>query len=120
MTDRITTITNEGLTFDVLDEGPIEGTPVVLLHGFPERSSSWSEVAPRLHAAGLRTFAMDQRGYSRGARPKWRRDYRVTELVADVVALVDAAVGPDRRVHVVGHDLGAIVSWVLACAIRIV
>lgn len=113
-TGRITTLRRGSLTFDVYDEGPADGEVVLLLHGFPERSSSWRLVAPQLHEAGYRTVAMDQRGYSRGARPKWRRDYRVTELVADVVALVDAAVGPDRRVHVVGHDLGAIVSWVLA------
>lgn len=111
MTDRITTITHEGLTFDVLDEGPVEGTPVVLLHGFPERSSSWREVAPLLHAAGLRTFAMDQRGYSPGARPSGRRSYRMHHLVGDVAALINAIGQP---VHLVGHDWGAAVGWAVA------
>ena len=35
-------------------------------------------------------------------------------LLADVVALVDAAVGPQGQVHVVGHDWGAIPAWLLA------
>lgn len=111
MTDRITTITNEGLTFDVLDEGPLEGAPVVLLHGFPERSSTWREVAPLLHAAGLRTIAMDQRGYSPGARPAGRRSYRMRHLTGDVAALI-AAIG--QPVHLVGHDWGAAVGWAVA------
>jgi pimeloyl-ACP methyl ester carboxylesterase len=99
------------LTFDVLDEGPLDGEPVVLLHGFPQRSTCWRLVAPLLHAAGLRTYAPDQRGYSRGARPGRRRDYRLSHLVDDVVALADAIGGP---VHLVGHDWGAAVAWALA------
>ena len=113
-TGRITTVRRGSLTFDVYDEGPADGEVVVLLHGFPERASSWRLVAPQLHEAGYRTLAIDQRGYSRGARPKRRRDYRVDELVADVMALVDAAVGPAGRVHVVGHDWGAVVAWGVA------
>lgn len=111
---RISTVARDGLTFDVLDEGPADGELVVLLHGFPERATSWRHVAPLLHAQGYRTLAMDQRGYARGARPRRRRDYRVRELVGDVLALVDAAAGSTRSVHVVGHDWGAIVAWGLA------
>lgn len=111
MSDPITQFTNDGLTFDVLDEGPSDGPPVVLLHGFPERSSSWRHVAPLLHAAGFRTLAPDQRGYSRGARPSRRRDYTLRRLVGDVVALVERVGGP---VHLVGHDWGASVAWSVA------
>lgn len=111
MTERISTIAHEGLTFDVLDEGPVEGAPVVLLHGFPERSSCWREVAPLLHAAGLRTLAIDQRGYSPGARPRGRRSYRMRHLAGDVEALT-SAIG--RPVHLVGHDWGAAVGWAVA------
>lgn len=109
--DRITTYTHDALSFDVRDEGPLDGDVVVLLHGFPERASSWAEVAALLHAQGFRTLAPDQRGYSRGARPTRRRDYRVSLLCADVAALVELTDGP---VHLVGHDWGAIVAWTLA------
>ncbi|MGZ4454971.1 MAG: alpha/beta fold hydrolase [Nocardioides sp.] len=108
---RVTAYAREGLTFDVRDEGPLDGTPVVLLHGFPERSTSWREVAPLLHAAGCRTYAPDQRGYAPGARPRRRRDYRLPLLVADVVALVERIGAP---VHLVGHDWGAAVAWLVA------
>lgn len=111
MTDtqrRITQVERVGLTFDVLDEGPLDGEPIVLLHGFPERATSWRYVVPILNAAGYRTLALDQRGYSPGARPTRRRDYVQEEIAADVRALIDAAGG---SAHVVGHDWGAIAAW---------
>lgn len=103
---------HDGLTFDVRDEGPRDGETVVLLHGYPEDSSAWSLVAPRLHDAGFRTLAPDQRGYSPGARPPGAASYAIGRLVDDVVALLDAA-GLDRA-HVVGHDWGGGVAWEIA------
>jgi pimeloyl-ACP methyl ester carboxylesterase len=101
-----------GLTFDVRDAGPSDGDPVVLLHGFPQDSTAWNQVAPLLHRNGLRTLAPDQRGYSPMARPRGRSHYRLRETTADVLALLDAAgLG---SAHVVGHDWGAGVGWALA------
>ncbi len=108
---RITSMERQGLTFDVFDEGPLDGEVVVLLHGFPERSTSWHRVAPLLHERGYRTLAMDQRGYSPGARPKRRWSYRVSNLMDDVGALIELTGGP---AHVVGHDWGAVPAWALA------
>ena len=47
------------LTFDVRVDGPEDGRPVLLLHGFPETSASWASVSPLLAQAGLRTYAPD-------------------------------------------------------------
>lgn len=113
MTGRIRSYHHDGLVFDVDDAGPLEGEPVVLLHGFPQRATSWRLVAPRLHEAGYRTLAPDQRGYSRGARPRRRRDYAGQRLLADVVALAEEIGGP---VHLVGHDWGAAVGWLVAAS----
>jgi pimeloyl-ACP methyl ester carboxylesterase len=101
------------LEFEVRDTGPLAGSPVVLLHGFPERASHWDAVAERLNEAGLRTLAPDQRGYSPGARPRTREAYRMKYLVADVVALLELLGEP---VHLVGHDWGAAVAWRLAAS----
>ncbi len=108
---RITSYERAGLAFDVIDEGPLDGPPVVLLHGFPQRATSWAKVTPLLGEAGFRTYAPDQRGYSPGARPHGRRAYKATELVDDVVALIDRI---DAPVHLVGHDWGAAVAWGVA------
>jgi pimeloyl-ACP methyl ester carboxylesterase len=112
MSERVFEVNRGGLVFDIRDQGPLEGEPVVLLHGFPERANSWDEVARILHEAGYRTLAMDQRGYSPRARPKSRRDYKVDELVRDVLALIDEL--PSSTAHLVGHDWGAAVAWSVA------
>lgn len=121
---------NDGLTFDVFDSGsPNAAAPtaddaggheaaaasqgtVLLLHGFPQTSKIWRDVTPILGAAGLRTLAFDQRGYSPGARPRGRRNYRIDVLVGDAVALIELL--DEGPVHLVGHDWGAIVAWQLA------
>jgi pimeloyl-ACP methyl ester carboxylesterase len=108
-----TQLTRDGLTFDVTEDGPPEGEPVVLLHGWPQYSDSWDAVVPLLTEAGYRTIRMDQRGYSPGARPRGRRAYRMAEMVADAAALIDHYGG---SAHVVGHDWGAAVAWALAAA----
>ncbi|MDG4756577.1 alpha/beta fold hydrolase [Micromonospora sp. WMMD710] len=103
-----------GLMFEVRAGGPPDGEAVLLLHGFPQHSGEWDDVVPALHAAGLRTYALDQRGYSPDARPAAVDAYRIPELVADVVAVLDA-LGLDA-VHLVGHDWGAVVAWAVAAA----
>src|SRR3954449_6424 len=101
-----------GLRFTVWDEGPVDAETVVLLHGFPQSAQSWIGVSRPLLAAGYRVIAPDQRGYTPQARPRPRRAYRLNELVADVMALVDTA-GVDR-VHLVGHDWGGGIAWMVA------
>ena len=47
------------LSFDVRTDGPEDGPPVLLLHGFPETSLSWSAVTPLLAEAGRRVLLVD-------------------------------------------------------------
>ncbi|MBM4475040.1 alpha/beta fold hydrolase [Rhodococcus hoagii] len=100
------------LTFDVTVAGPDDGTPILLLHGFPESSASWRPVTPRLVRAGLRVIAPNQRGYSPDARPERVDEYRFDRLVGDVVGLLDAY--DIESAHLVGHDWGAAVAWQVA------
>jgi len=110
--DETTPVTVGDLTFDVRMTGPDDGEPVILLHGFPESSLSWSGVAPLLAGAGLRVIAPDQRGYSPGARPPGVESYTTDLLADDVIGIADAlGIG---TLHLVGHDWGAAVAWVTA------
>ncbi|WP_433591720.1 alpha/beta fold hydrolase [Nocardia sp. CA-145437] len=108
---RFTAFRRDGLVFPVIDSGPITGDPVLLLHGWPQDSRSWHEVAELLNQAGFRTFAPDLRGASRTAAPRWRWQYRLDELAADVLSMIDQI---GRPVHVVGHDWGAAAAWAAA------
>ncbi len=85
------------------------GTPVLLLHGFPETSAMWTPLLDALARDGHRAVAFDQRGYSPMARPDAVEDYAVWNLVADVLAVADR-LGWDEF-HLVGHDWGAAVGW---------
>jgi pimeloyl-ACP methyl ester carboxylesterase len=100
------------LVFEVIDSGQADGPVVVLLHGFPEQNTMWRSIIPGLAAQGYRCLAPSQRGYSPGARPMRRRDYRISELAEDVRALIDASGA--QRVHLVGHDWGGTVAWRVA------
>ncbi len=102
-----------GYVFDVIEAGPPQGTPVVLLHGFPQDALSWENVTPALNQAGFRTLALSLRGTSAGAMPTEIGQYRTIESVHDVIALLDAVKA--ERAHVVGHDFGGMVAWALAC-----
>ena len=100
------------LTFDVRVEGPEDGRPVLLLHGFPQTSASWAAVSPMLAEAGLRTYAPDQLGYSPGARPDEVAAYtaqNLAQVTADLMTALEIPVA-----DVVGHDWGANVAWTLA------
>lgn len=106
------TFQRDGLTFDVRDSGPTDGPAVVCLHGFPQDGTAFDALTPLLVAEGLRVLVPDQRGYSPGARPAGRSAYVLREVVADVVALLDAA-GVEQA-HVIGHDWGGVVAWTFA------
>lgn len=99
-------------TFRVAVDGPEDGEPVILLHGFPEDMTCWNATAALLHEAGMRTYAPDQRGYSPLARPVGTEFYRLPLLAQDIVNLMDALDLPTARL--VGHDWGAVVAWYAA------
>lgn len=87
-----------------LGEGPV----VLLVHGFPESWYSWRLQLGALADAGFRAVAVDVRGYGRSSRPAHASAYRMTELVADIAAVVGALdAGPAA---VVGHDWGAAIA----------
>lgn len=98
--------------------GPSDGELVLLLHGFPQSRHTWRHQVPALAIAGYQAVAPDGRGYSPGVRPdptSGLEAYGIDRLVADVLDLV-AACGLDRsdRFHLVGHDWGGQVAWVVA------
>jgi NAD(P)-dependent dehydrogenase (short-subunit alcohol dehydrogenase family)/pimeloyl-ACP methyl ester carboxylesterase len=99
----------EGLELAV-DEGGPEGAPVVLLvHGYPDTSAVWRDVATRL-IDRYHVVTYDVRGAGASGAPAGRKGYALDLLVADMTAVIDA-VAPDRPVHLVGHDWGSTQGW---------
>jgi pimeloyl-ACP methyl ester carboxylesterase len=99
-----------GYRFDAIARGE-QGAPLVLfLHGWPSFATSWREVMSAASAAGFRAVAVDQRGYSPGARPAEIPDYAIDRLTADIDGFARALAG-DARFHLVGHDWGGLIAW---------
>ena len=109
---RFEHVHTNGIRLHVAQAGPVDGPLVILLHGFPEFWYGWRKQMPALAAAGYCVWAPDQRGYNLSDKPPKVRDYRLGELAADVVGLIDAA-GRERAM-VVGHDWGGAVAWWMA------
>jgi haloacetate dehalogenase len=87
------------------------GTPVVLLHGYPQSGLCWHRVAPVL-AESHAVVVPDLRGYGRSSTPPDDDDHTVyskRQMAADVVAVM-TALGHDRFA-VVGHDRGGRVAY---------
>jgi pimeloyl-ACP methyl ester carboxylesterase len=100
------------VTLHVVQGGPVDGTPVVLLHGFPEFWFAWAGVIRPLADAGYRVILPDQRGYGDSDKPRDVAAYQVDRLGDDVAGLI-AALGHERA-FVVAHDWGGGVAWNLA------
>lgn len=98
---------------EVLVEGT--GTPVLLLHGYPDSARLWRHQIPALVGAGFRTIAPDLRGFGESDKPDAVEDYAMARSIADMVAVLDA-LGLERA-HVVGHDWGAGLAWALAALV---
>jgi pimeloyl-ACP methyl ester carboxylesterase len=88
------------------------GRPVLLLHGFPDSGNLWRHQVPALAVAGYQLIVPDLRGYGHSAKPAEVESYGLLQLAGDVIGILDL-LGIDRA-HVVGHDWGAALSWVLA------
>jgi pimeloyl-ACP methyl ester carboxylesterase len=114
VTERMVEVRRGKLVFPVRTAGPDDGEPVILLHGFPQTSRAWSPYLACLSEAGLRGIAPDLRGYAPTARPSAVGDYAVEHLLADVLGIADSL--GVHRFHLVGHDWGGVIGWVLAAA----
>lgn len=98
--------TVNGIRMHYVEAG--DGEPVVLLHGFPESWYSWRHQLRALAAAGYRAIAPDQRGYN---LTEAKGPYDTGTLQADILCLMDH-LGIERA-HVVGHDWGGAIAWLL-------
>jgi haloacetate dehalogenase len=86
------------------------GSPIVLLHGFPQTHLMWRHVAADL-AADHTVICPDLRGYGASDKPAETdgTTYSKRTMAADIVAL--AAASGHERFAVAGHDRGALVAF---------
>ena len=98
-----------GVRLHIVEAGPADGKPVLLLHGFPEFWWGWRHQIPALAAAGRRVVAPDLRGYNLSGKPRGICSYGLEALTDDLRGLLDD-LGPDP-IDLVAHDWGGAVAW---------
>ena len=89
-----------------------QGTPVVLLHGFPLSGAIWHEHQKRL-SDRYRVITPDLRGHGRSPAPSGV--YEMDLLARDVLAVLDALL--IKKAIIMGHSMGgyvALAAWKLA------
>ncbi|RSO08531.1 alpha/beta hydrolase [Streptomyces sp. WAC 06783] len=99
---------DDGITLNAAVGGT--GSPVVLLHGFPQTHVMWRHVASDL-AADHTVICPDLRGYGASDKPaeSGTEVYAKRTMARDIVRLA-AALGHDRFM-LAGHDRGALVAF---------
>jgi pimeloyl-ACP methyl ester carboxylesterase len=98
-----------GVGIEVFVEGPADGAPVLLMHGWPDSHRLWRHQVAALSEAGYRTIAPDLRGFGDSDKPEDVEAYRLKHSVADMIAVLDACEVEQARV--VAHDWGGVAAW---------
>src|SRR5918994_6980548 len=96
------------------DTGPADGSPVILLHGWPYDIHTYVDVAPLLASAGYRVIVPFLRGYGTTlflSRDTFRTG-QPSALARDAIALMDA-LKIDKAI-VGGCDWGARTADIIA------
>ncbi len=104
-------IRTEGAVIHTVRAG--HGTPLLLLHGYPQTHAMWHGLAPLL-AREHHVVCADLRGYGDSSKPNSgdAATYSKRTMAADM-AMVMQRLGHERF-HVIGHDRGARVAHRLA------
>jgi pimeloyl-ACP methyl ester carboxylesterase len=110
MNEKTRKIQLSEVELNVYGEGA--GPAVLLLHGFPDSHALWRKMIPLLVNEGYRVIAPDQRGFGESSAPRGARRYRMERVADDALELLDAL--DVRQAHIVGHDWGAVIAWLLA------
>lgn len=111
------TFSSDGVEIAFIDEGPREGAPVLLIHGFASNAkTNWVDPlwVRFLVGAGRRVIAMDCRGHGASQKLYALEDYGAPLMAEDARRLLDHL--GIERCDVMGYSMGARITAFLALA----
>ncbi len=96
------------------EAGPADGSPVILLHGWPYDIYSFVDVTPLLASAGYHVIVPYLRGYgpTRFLSNETARNGQPSAIAADIIALMDAL--KVEKATLAGFDWGARTANIVA------
>ena len=101
--------TSSGLTIHVAEAGPEDGSPVMLVHGFPQHWWEWRRLIGPLASDGYRVLVPDLRGAGWSDAP--RGPYPKADMADDLLAVLDE-LGVERA-WIAAHDWGGPAGFIL-------
>ncbi len=102
------TVPTSGAVIALRMWGPVEGTPVVLVHGGAAHAAWWDHIGPLL--AGCRVVALDLSGHGDSS---WRERYLIDDWRDEVLAVIRSTHVAERPL-LVGHSMGGLVAYATA------
>ena len=100
-------VTVNGVRMRSYVRGPVDGKPVVLVHGLGGSAEDWLKIAPYLVKAGYRVYTPDLPGYGESEQPRsWT--YSIPEEAGAVVGYMDAL--GLKQVDLAGWSMG---GWIV-------
>jgi pimeloyl-ACP methyl ester carboxylesterase len=108
-----TDLTVDGRKYPVIEAG--EGPLVVCLHGFPDNYETWQHQIEPFVAAGYRIVCPMMPGFAPGTESTSGANtpvYAVSKIIAVIEVLLNDS--GEKKCHLVGHDWGALVSYMVA------
>lgn len=108
------TVRTQTLEIGYLESGRADGTPVILLHGWPSDVHDWDDVASALAQQGMRVLVPYLRGFgpTRFLDPSTPRSGQQAAVGADLRDFIDALQLPPAVL--VGYDWGGRAACVVA------
>ncbi len=120
-----TALLSTGIRMHHYLDGPEDGRPLVLLHGWPHTGWHFRRTLPLFAAAGYRVVAPDYRGAGYSSRPRGDLDagtrrggYDKWSMAEDIHELVHTQLGLPAPATVLGHDIGSMVATAYAFRYR--
>ncbi|MCB1157155.1 MAG: alpha/beta fold hydrolase [Leptospiraceae bacterium] len=83
---------------------------LLFLHGYPDNHKTWSHQIESFKD-NYRIIVFDIRGCGGSTPPPSRKGYHIDHLMQDVDNVLNVFLEKDEKVHLVGHDWGAIIFW---------
>jgi pimeloyl-ACP methyl ester carboxylesterase len=103
-----------GLKVRVVESGPADGPPVVLLSGWGGCVYMWRKNLPALAEAGLRVIAVDLKGQGLSDKPLEPAEYTSEKMTAHALEILDAL--KLKRVRLVGQSMAGKIAADVALA----
>lgn len=111
-----TVTSSDGVELALIEAGERQRPTLVFIHGYPDTKEMWDGVVAHL-ADRFHLIAYDVRGAGASSAPRRTPAYDFERLANDFEAVL-ASVAPDKQVHLVGHDWGALQGWEFATLAR--